>query len=53
MEASPDWGPLFVAEALKQTASRGKNPNEAMGFGIPNALKAIELLSAESSRNGV
>lgn len=41
LQAHPDWSPYQVREALIQTASLADNPNNAMGWGIVNALAAI------------
>jgi subtilisin family serine protease len=44
MQACPEAGPLFVAEALKETASNRGVPDGDFGHGIPDALAAIEFL---------
>jgi subtilisin family serine protease len=50
MQACPDAAPLAVAEALKRTASRAGQYDRRLGWGVPNAGAAIDLLRQEASR---
>ncbi|MCK4352101.1 S8 family serine peptidase [candidate division WOR-3 bacterium] len=40
-EAYPDSGPMFIREAILNTASRHSSPNNTLGYGIVNAKGAI------------
>jgi len=40
LEAHPDWDPIQVRDALRNTASRADNPDNLMGWGIVNVAKA-------------
>jgi len=42
LEAHPHWTPMQVREALMQTADRVDRPDNLYGWGLVNALKAIE-----------
>ncbi|UCE18569.1 MAG: S8 family serine peptidase [Gemmatimonadota bacterium] len=48
LEAHPDWTPLQVREALMMTASQAHNPNNLYGWGIIDALAAMNYGSTES-----
>jgi subtilisin family serine protease len=41
LEAHPDWTPADVRRALTATASRAANPDNDYGWGIVNALSAV------------
>jgi subtilisin family serine protease len=41
LQARPAWGPQEVIRALRESASRHTNPNDRIGYGIPNGLKAL------------
>ncbi len=41
LEAHPKWGPMKIREAILSTASNNNNPNDTLGWGRPNAYKAI------------
>ncbi|MFA9452728.1 MAG: S8 family serine peptidase [Candidatus Aminicenantaceae bacterium] len=43
LEAKPDWTNLEIMEALRRTASRGGNPDNKNGYGVVNALKALDF----------
>lgn len=40
LEAHPDWSPVQVGEALRNSASRAGDPDTLFGYGIVNAAKA-------------
>lgn len=40
LEIHPDWSPMQVREALRATSSRSGRPNNASGYGIPDAAVA-------------
>lgn len=42
LEAHPKWTPMQVREALINTASRADNPDNLYGWGLVDALAAIE-----------
>ncbi len=42
LEANPDWTTRQLTDALKKTASASSNPDNNIGFGIPDAVKVIE-----------
>jgi subtilisin family serine protease len=43
LTAHPDWSPRQVLEALQRTASQAVEPNNFYGWGIVNALAAIQF----------
>ncbi len=45
LQAHPDWGPMQVREALRQTADRATNPDNAFGWGLVDALRAVTYKS--------
>ena len=44
LEAKPDWTSLEIMDALRRTASRGGNPDNKNGYGVVNALKALDFI---------
>jgi serine protease AprX len=42
VEAHPTWTPMQVRESLMMTADRASNPDNQYGWGLVNALKAIQ-----------
>ena len=42
MQAHPQWAPRDVLCALSTTASRADSPNDRVGYGIVNALAALQ-----------
>jgi len=46
LEASPTWRPEDVRSALMATASQADNPDNDLGWGIPDVLAAISYVSA-------
>lgn len=42
LQAHPDWKPFQVFEAVRQTATNAKAPRRDIGWGVVNALSAIE-----------
>jgi hypothetical protein len=50
MEAHPSWGPMSVREAVMNTASLAGSPNNTLGHGIVDAVKAIA--TPEVKRDG-
>jgi subtilisin family serine protease len=51
-QAFPDASPSAVADALKQSADRWGNYDQRYGYGVPDALAAIERLNDMLSGNG-
>lgn len=45
MQAHPDKNPLEIMQAIRESASRFMNPNNKMGYGIPNFEWAHQLLT--------
>ncbi len=45
LEAHPDWDPIDVGEALRTTASQAGSPDNLMGYGIVNVVKASGLFN--------
>lgn len=41
MEANPSWSNMKVRDALRETASNHASPNDTLGWGIPDVMKAI------------
>jgi serine protease AprX len=52
LQAHPDWGPMQVMDALRNTASRHTSPDSLYGWGIINALDAIHYNSSTSTNGG-
>ncbi len=44
MQARPNWPAVWIAEALKRTASRASSPDNLYGWGIPNGLAALRYV---------
>ena len=49
MQARPQWTPVEVIAALRSTASRASNPNDRVGYGIPNGHVALCLGGAAAA----
>ncbi|MBI3949310.1 MAG: S8 family serine peptidase [Acidobacteria bacterium] len=45
LSAHPDWSPTQVLNALRSTASNAATPNNLTGWGIVNALAAVQFSS--------
>jgi serine protease AprX len=41
LQARPSWTPVMISRALRETASRANDPDNRVGFGIPNGLAAL------------
>lgn len=41
LEANPKWSVKQLYDAIKKTSSKASKPNNSIGHGIPNALKAL------------
>lgn len=41
--AHPDWSPMQVLNALRRTASQANQPDRFLGWGVVNALSAVEF----------
>lgn len=41
LQARPSWPPTLVARALRETASQAGNPDNRLGWGIPDGLAAL------------
>lgn len=50
MQARPAWRPVDVIRALRETASRLSAPNDRVGYGIPNGVRALCWQPAASGR---
>jgi serine protease AprX len=49
----PEYNNMKIANALRQAGSRATNPDDRMGFGIPDMKKAFGILLSEfSTANG-
>ncbi len=44
LEAKPDWTNLEIMDALRRTASRANNPDNKNGYGLVNALNALDFV---------
>ncbi|MBL7995378.1 T9SS type A sorting domain-containing protein, partial [bacterium] len=49
LEANPSWSSKQLYDAVRKTASASSKPNNEIGFGIPNALKAMTYDPSGSS----
>jgi serine protease AprX len=49
IQARPQWPPTQLARALRETASRGNNPDNHIGWGIPDGLAVLRLNPAVAS----
>jgi hypothetical protein len=41
LQARPAWAPTVISRALRETASRSGNPDNRVGWGIPDGLAAL------------
>ena len=41
LQARPAWSPTLVSRALRETASRAGDPDDRVGWGIPDGLAAL------------
>ena len=41
IQARPSWPPGYIIRALRETASNASTPNNRVGYGIPDGLKAL------------
>ncbi len=41
MQARPSWPPTLLARALRETASRASDPDDRVGWGIPDGLAVL------------
>jgi hypothetical protein len=44
LEAKPEWTNLEIMDALRRTANRGDNPDNKNGYGVVNALAALDFV---------
>ena len=49
IQARPQWTPTRLARALRETASRGNNPDNRVGWGIPDGLAVLRLYPGVAS----
>ncbi len=49
LEAHPAWSARQLYNAIRKTSSRGSHPDNLIGYGIPDAVKAINYLSYNHS----
>ena len=52
LQAHPSWTPMEVRDALRNTASNHSSPDSLYGWGIINALAAINYNPAPDTGNG-
>jgi subtilisin family serine protease len=52
MQANAAASPQQILEAIRSTASRAGHPDNKMGYGIPDALAALEMLGGSGPRPG-
>ncbi len=52
IRAKPTAGPLEIMNAMKETASNASSPNNEMGWGILNALRAVTGVSGSGNVPG-
>ncbi len=52
LEAHPSWTPIQVRDALRNTASRSYEPDSLYGWGIINALAAIDYTTGINNNGG-
>jgi hypothetical protein len=51
IQARPTWPATLIARALRETASRANNPDNRVGWGIPNGLAALQWDASVSVGN--
>ncbi|MGN0032893.1 MAG: S8 family peptidase [Candidatus Limimorpha sp.] len=51
MQAMPNKNPVEIVDALRKSADRADNPDSDYGYGIPDAAKALALLSLDELSN--
>ncbi len=44
MQARPSWPAVWIAQALKRTASRASSPDTLTGWGLPDGLAALRYV---------
>jgi hypothetical protein len=49
MQAAPDRSPFEVREAIKKSAHLYNVPNDSLGYGIPDMMKALAILRSDGS----
>ena len=47
MQAMPNKNPVEVRDALRKSADKANNPDNNYGYGIPDAMKALAILSID------
>ncbi len=52
LEAHPHWRPDQVREALMKTASQADSPDNYLGWGVVNLLKALHFSPGDSASTG-
>ncbi len=49
LQAHPEWSAVELFNAVRGTASRSKSPDNFMGYGVPDAMKALNYVPSGSS----
>ena len=49
MQAAPDRSPFAIREAIRQSAHLYITPNDSLGYGIPDFMKALAILRGDGS----
>jgi subtilisin family serine protease len=53
MQAQPSWPPVLIIRALRLTASRATDPNNQVGYGIPDGAAALHWIRDTGSIPGL
>ena len=53
MQAQPSWPPVLIIRALRLTASKATDPNNQVGYGIPDGAAALRWIRDTSSTPGL
>ena len=49
MQAAPNRSPFAIREAIRQSAHLFHSPNDSLGYGIPDMMKALAILRGDGS----
>ncbi len=47
-QAHPDWGPVEIRQALRYSADQAFSPDTLRGYGLPDALAALQMDTVDS-----
>jgi len=53
MQAAPGSSPSEIREAIRKSAHLFKSPNDSLGYGIPDMMKALALLRGDGSDESI